>query len=488
MKVVNSLIVLVFLLIMPALSSAQKWKDKINNLKGGGSSDSVTFESQDVIAGRWPVDSAYNTRVEDGGMMRLSSKEHVRIYKDSAGLAYKVKFMGETYTLWDPDGTDWASGFSLDHMTNMCFFENSIVRYHFNYSTKKVAGIKWVIGSGMGVSAKKIVKKVQEYLDYGLKKIAADREAIKQAEIANRKKYTLEGREVVAIRPVWKDGAQPDKLVSGDEVELGFEIDLADGTSMKTMNIGGEAYIEDLEVVFKQNVSGFWIGQSYSTGVWGGYNRNRRVAITAHSPWGLDDPIDLMLTVKSRYGGDGTATIKVPVFFGRRQSEAFRGWSGDNGRSGNPAEDGKEGHRGPDVVVELKQLKHSVTGQALHVYKIKDRQYIIEAGGHMTVQSAGGSGGAGGEGEDKHENESGMPGNGGNGGHGGNGGNITLIVDPSVTIPHDFEPVVSGGMGGSGGYKGVCWSCNADANGSGGYSGFSGSKGTFTEKQGKVSF
>lgn len=485
MKLLRKSIVFVAFLGICLPGTSQKLKDKLNQIGGGDKTEKV-FESQDVIAGRWARDGEYGTWVEDGGLFVPSSKRQVRIYKDTNGRAYKVMFKGEEYKLWDPSGSDWASGFSHDHMSNMCFFENTMIYYHFNYTTKKVGGIKWQVGKRLG-GKNKVMKLVQEYLDYGLQKIEEDRAAIAKAEKENRDKYSLKDKEVVAIKPVWPTGVAPDKLVDGDEINIGFELTLADGSVMKTINLGGEAYIQDLEVTSLQNVSlSGGLGETYSTGIYGGYNRSWTPKIIAHSPHTLDAPIELTLTVKSRYEGSGETSINIPVFFGSGKREHF--YAGGAYGCAGTGQDGEDGNRGREVYVQVKQVVHPVTKQELHVYNSNDNIKIVRAGGLMTVQATGTSGQCGGDGQDRSESDHGAPGDGGNGGNGGDGGDITLLIDPSVTIPYNFTPVISGGMGGENGLKGLCWGCAYGASGEDGKVGHYGYEGTFTEKKGKVNF
>ncbi len=231
----------------PFHANAQKWKEKLNKVTSKSNSDSAkVFESQDVVAGKWAEKDVYLVRVNDSGIMKPSSKDSVKIIKDSNGKAVKVEFRGDTYKLWDPNDTDWASGFSYNHMNNLCFFENSIVKYHFDYSSKKVAGVKFVIGKGMGGPGK-VKKAVQEYLDYGLAKIKSDKEAAERKRAEHKAKYSIVAQTVESIE-IQIISDQGDKLDCGSKFRVGYIVKTKEGNTIKSKSLGGEAYVNDYNV------------------------------------------------------------------------------------------------------------------------------------------------------------------------------------------------------------------------------------------------
>ncbi len=241
-------IALAVLLILSSFhGNAQKWKEKLNKVTGKSSSDTAKiFESQDVVAGKWPEADAHIVRVNDSGIMKPSSKDSVKIIKDSNGKAVKVEFRGDTYKLWDPNDTDWASGFSINHVENLCFFENSIVKYSFNYTTKKVSDVKFVIGKGMGGPGK-VKKRVQEYLDYGLAKMKSDKEEAERKRAEHKAKYSIAQQTVesIDIQIISDNG---DKLDCGSQFRVGYIVKTKEGNTIKSKSLGGEAYVNDYRV------------------------------------------------------------------------------------------------------------------------------------------------------------------------------------------------------------------------------------------------
>lgn len=240
-------IAVTLLVLSPLHSNAQKWKEKLNSIKGGESTDSVVFESQDVVAGKWESGKEYMVRNNDSGIMKPVGKHKVIINKDDSGRVVSIEFKDKTYKVWDPNDSDWASAFSYNHMNNLCFFENSIVKFYMNYSTNKIEGIEYVIGSGMG-GPNKVKKRVQEYIDYGLAKMKSDRDEADRKRAEHRAKYSIAKQTVesITIEIISEEGT---KLDCGSQFRVGYVVKTKEGNTIKSKSLGGEAYVTDYDVI-----------------------------------------------------------------------------------------------------------------------------------------------------------------------------------------------------------------------------------------------
>ncbi len=484
---------------------AQKWKEKFNKLKTKVKGDTSTVSTAANVAHTMPVDEVAKGW-EDGkkstwkpyssserGMLEPFGKyTEFKFIKDANGNVTEILQDGKKYTTYSYRGSDFKDAYSISHMKVLYLSPTRIINYSVNPTTYRVDGINGIYGTK--TSIKDAIKEVQAYLDYRGEKVDADREAIAEEQRQHRAKYTLEGKKVVKITVEFPQG-KPKQFVDRQKFEVGFVIELSSGETVKTMNLGGNAYMEDLEVVENTLVSGSTIlggvggiGSKYMTNEFGAYNREYKGAyFTPNISRDINSDNQLRLKVKSKFDGVGEAVIEGPVYYGNSHGESFSGRSGDDGVTGKPGTDAGAGGTGPDVLVELKQVTHPKTGQKVHLYKINSTYYPIAAGGSMSVSSRGGAGGHGGNGDDVHDSATIAAGDGGLGGPGGDGGTITLMVDPSVSTPHNFQYDVRGGNGGHGGYAGTCWD-NPGLNGDGGKGGNAGHSGSFKEKKGKVSF
>ncbi len=486
--------ILLMLIGLTSMSaSAQGWKDKIG--LGGGDANSGEPETRSMteIAKLWEDQklTRYMPYGGGNGMLQASGSAFVKFVKDANGEV--IKFRSGTYDTetslndYEPysyGGSDFVDCYFQNHMNVIYMTESSIVSYSLD-GDYRVKVINFVLGKKG--KTKGWLEEIQAYRDYRDNKLESDRDAIAQEEIDNRAKYTLEGKQVTNIEFVFPNG-KPEKVIVGEEYKFGFEITLADGSKMKTKNIGGEAYIEDF---LAEESHGFVSGpgEDYMTGMYGAHSS----PIGYFKVYTGSNNSDLyQLKISSKFGGDATTTLEIPIAYNLKETYSCVGEDGYPGFGTTGAGGGRAGHGCP-LTVEVKLVKHTETGEDLYSCKITDGftgavSYVkVRKGGSLHVEAFGGYGGNGGNGVDKRTGEYGEPGKGGKGGKGGNGGNILLIVDPSAT-GLEFTYDNGGGSGGSGGEHGWCISCPYGSHGQVGDSGEGGPSGTYNKEVKKVSF
>jgi hypothetical protein len=468
----------------PNLTQAQTLKEKLEakleaaRKKLTGEADtsaiSIPSESQSVIAARWKSGSDTIFK-RDGQYMRKKEPGYIRIFKDDNGKVTHIRLGEESqfdresnkYNSYSYNGSDFVCAFVQNNNNCMYFTDDMIVLYGCD-SDYKVLHAYSCYNSQKKTHV--LEAEIQAYRDFGEGKIDSDREALKEAEKVHRAEFTLEGKDVVKITPVYPEG-KPKSIGSSEKLEIGFEITLADGTTMKTSNIGGEAYVEDL-IEESTNASTSGIGSNYSSGLYG-ENPETNAFLRASIS---DDTKDyVMVTVKSKFGGSASCQIKLPISYNTEEAYGAGGSSGGDSRSygGN----GGDGSYGGDITVKIKTITHSETGEKLYYCNADGQFYKVKVGGTFHVNASGGYGGKGGPGRDVNGNGGyAAPTDGGIGGDGGNGGTVTFLIDPSAKdIKVTYN--VDGGSGGSSGIKGTCFSCAYGQDGNHGSWGNGGSAG-----------
>ncbi len=437
------------------------------------------------IAAKWES-GKYDFFKRDGPRMRKSGTAHIRILKDDAGNVTHVR-LGEAsenerdygkYNPYSYSGSEFVCAFVQNNNNVIYFTEDMIVLYACDH-TYKVSNVYSSFKSQK--KSHELIAEIQAYRDFGEGKIDSDREALREEEKNHRSEFTLEGKDVVKITPVYPEGT-PKSIGSSERLEIGFEITLADGTTMKTSNIGGEAYVEDL-IGESTNASTSGIGSNYSSGLYGENPETNAYLRASISDYEKDY---IIVTVKSKFGGSASCQIKLPLTYNSKESCGAGGSSGGDNRSYGGR--GGDGSYGGNITVQIKTTTHSETGEKLYYCKSGGQYYKIKVGGSFHVSAAGGYGGKGGPGRDVNGNGGyAAPTDGGLGGDGGNGGNVTFLIDPSASdIKVTYN--VDGGNGGSGGVKGTCFSCAYGQDGNHGPGGNGGSAGQGTKTIQTVNF
>jgi hypothetical protein len=451
--------------------------------------EGVETRSQQELAALW-IDKMYFSWYPEtaNGMMKMGTSQVVKFIKKGdyvSEIWVGNEGVEDKYPLSGVSGSYFCDRYAFNHMHNLYLTEKAIVCYTINTSDYTVNSIDWCARSRK--SYKATIKEIQAYLDYAKLKTQADRTARENARAEHRKKYTLEGKDVVSIEIIFPNGAP--SVMTLDGVELGFEATLADGSKIKTANLGGQGYVEDYEFEFHNGtISG--ARKDYSPGMYGEYYVPETTIHGAYTD--IMDRDIFKMTVRSQYGGSAVAELIVPLRY-PYNFEHFS--SGEDGYTypglGNAA-GGAAGHGSP-LTISVKTVKHTETNEDIYLVKIVDgftgaAKYIkLSQGGSLEVNVNGGRGGDGQRGTSRGSDDSGKPGTGGNGGRGGNGGDIVLIKDPGAK---DFSLVYNNkaGQGGGAGAGGNCFSCPYGSTGDRGKAGIAGDSGSFTESVKKVTF
>lgn len=486
------LAVVIFALIaVQNVGYSQKLKDKFKNKISGisGSQDSVAFDDRSMteIAKGWET-GEYKMWDKYTGMNAWDpevGKTYLHFDRNDAGDVVSIRHGEEIiYATFEPyayGGSDFIGCYFESAMNIIHLTDESVICYSLD-KDYRVSELNWC--AGKKVKYKSAMKMVQALRDYRENTVEGDREAIAQEEKEHREKYSLENKNVVAIKAVFPDG-KPIAIKDGSSYVIGFEITLEDGTVWKTSNIGGEAYVEDLEISTEKNCWVSGVGNDYSTGMYGG-NPKTRASITG-SVSDLTRDI-ATIVVKPKYSGSAELKLEFNVAYKQKELYMCTGQDGYPGYN-NSSQGGRAGHGCP-VEVEITTTKHSETGAFLFIARITDdftgKTEILKFTSALHVNVEGGMGGTGAPGNDSQDDDLAVPTDGGMGGTGGNGGDIELILDPSAT-DLQFTYNVDAGSGGDGGDGGHCWSCPAGRNGARGPKGTAGTSGSFNKTVRSVS-
>lgn len=444
--------------------------------------EGVETRSQEELAALW-IDKMYLSWYPEtaNGMMKMGTSQIFKFVK--TGERVTEIWVGnegveDKYPISGAGGSNFCDRYAFNHMHNLYITEKAIVCYTLETSDYSVKSIDWCARSRK--SYKTTIKEIQAYIDYGKLKVEADRKARENARAEHRKKYSLEGKDVVSIEVIFVNGTPT--VMTLDGVELGFEATLADGSKIKTANLGGQGYIEDYSFEFHNGtISG--VREDYSPSSYGQYFVSESTIHGAYTD--IMDRDIFKMTVRSQYGGTATAELIVPLRYPTNFEHMSTGEDGYTYPGLGNVSGGAAGHGSP-LTIWVKTVKHTETNEDIYLVKIEDgftgaiRYLKLSKGGQLDVNVSGGRGGDGQRGSTKNSDDSGKPGTGGNGGQGGNGGNIKLIKDPNAK---DFVLVYDNkaGKGGSGGARGNCYSCPYGEDGEPGKAGSAGAAGTFTE-------
>ncbi|MFT5823773.1 MAG: hypothetical protein ACI8ZM_005036 [Crocinitomix sp.] len=466
----------------------QQKKDEL--LSGGSASKSVSempTEGQLEIATKWETgEYDYFKRDGNGNSFVRDGTMNIRIIKNEDGTIKTVRLGEESqfdresnaYNPYSFGGSEFVCAFVMNNSNCIYFTDEMIVHYSCD-NDYNVWTVMWSLNKKKKYN--EFMTEIQAYRDYGENQIEGDRVRVKEEEIANRKEFTLEGKDVVSITPIYPNG-KPIAIGVNESIDIGFEIKLADGTVMKTSNVGGNAYVEDLvEVGMNGTISG--LGGSYTTGSYGANPKSNASLKTDISDVTKDF---ITVTIKPKHKGTASCTIKLPIQYPLEADASFYGSYGSSNNSYGSF--GGNGGDGPDLIVKIKTAIHSETGETIYICRVNSvgsstgSLYKLAMGGSFHVAAPGGSGGSGGPGRDRSANDGyERPDNGGDGGNGGNGGSIKLIIDPSakdIKITYN----VDGGSQGLGGIKGTCFSCSYGSDGNHGTRGSGGSGGSFSKE------
>lgn len=385
------------------------------------------------------------------------------------------------YLAITPEGTDYVTHFSRkDDMHHASIIGNSLVFYQ-GYMTAEKDDFYFKKNSykivGGSIELKKADELVKEQRMVAQEQLNAARQALIDAELAKRKKYTLEGKTITKISPIWIDKEPNGGIIAGNLYSIGLEVTFADGTKDKTINAGGNLYncdftaisttaqITDFDSDYEMNSKGKYIGDV------------SRLSVLTQT---LNKTDKISVKISNKFGGTYAYTLELPIIY-PKENTIFNGGGDAMGGTISGQGGGRGGH-GMSIEVQLTAKKHAVTGTKYYMYKVtntvtKGVKYGRFTGGKLDIDASGGKGGSGARGYESTSSSS-KPGRGGAGGNGGNGGNVIVKVDPSaknVIINVD----VSGGTKGYGGRGGRCSFDCPYSDGADGPNGSDGKKGTF---------
>ncbi len=208
---------------------------------------SAQSKSQNRIAAQWE-DGEYKNYVGNGyGMFMASSRKlKVEIKKNDKGLATQVIIDGRVHDVWQKSGSEWSSGFSKTNNTCLFFTDdgNSIVKYELNSSSNTVSEITGFINKKAG-KAKAVTKMINSYLAQGIENMQAEKDALAAKKAEHKAKYSIGNKTVEKISI---ELLSDDKIDCGAKFFVAYTIETEDGSTIKSRNLGGEAYPNEYDI------------------------------------------------------------------------------------------------------------------------------------------------------------------------------------------------------------------------------------------------
>lgn len=404
------------------LAQAQGWKDKLNaakekvaNKTGGGTSiDYDTVEFTNIVE--------FIPNIKEGPIKCFDGNPAGFPMKSNWPCEVKLVKDEKFGTIIDISSTDFYPKISSDSKfvpyyysqggTKRLYMRNDLL---ITYSILQSGEIELDKLLGGKDNQKKLRAEIEAYQKWALTKVEADelsakngREEEAKAAAAERlAKYGLEGKNVKSIE-IFPSVPK----VFGHFIPYSYYIvaTLSDGKKISTKDGG---YISDYEVTTTKS--------DFNGAIESGFLKSDELIITAK--------------VKSKPSVTETKKISIPYNSDIQFLLYGHGWNHRNG------------DRGSNATIKIKQEKHSVTGEPVLRVRIEStaahaslREFSISPNNAIVIDCHGGSGG----------NE---------GGHfnGGDGGNIKVLKDPSVekfTVDYNLNGGKAGGYNASAGRDG----------------------------------
>ncbi|HLP13328.1 MAG TPA: hypothetical protein VK177_15430 [Flavobacteriales bacterium] len=327
--------------------------------------------------------------------------------------------------------------------------------YYYTYSIKSGSIIQYILSESKVGNYNNEKAELDDYrTKIKILQTTARTERIEENKALAEKEArenTLEGKAIKDIKVLLVNAGADIGMLS--IVSIGFEVILADGTILKTKNLGGKTPYADFEV----KVSG---GQ-YSGGDLKVANDSREIP---------NDKIEV--EAWSKFGDKKiVGKLSHPINYNSEINYQYQGASGASGRGMTVgySENGQDGKNGRSVRINAEKL--TVNGTVISHLKITDAttgQLLSEAKlnqlAKITINVSGGNGGSGCEGRSCYS------GNGGSGGNAGDGGDVYLSGSAA-----SFLQIVVMNDGGKGGKGGAAKTTNNTS----GSNGSNGKKGNF---------
>ncbi|EDM44456.1 hypothetical protein SCB49_05485 [unidentified eubacterium SCB49] len=348
-----------------------------------------------------------------------------------------VKRAGILDESFKPDVPGYPAYFAFKTF-RLSFIKDYAVYYEWN--GKQEANTKYVLVKPGGSFGKKWEATNEEVASYAIatfKNQTNARANVKEAKAAlaesDRIANSLQHKKVKSI--ALEIINTPKKIAHFSEaIDYGIIATLADGSQLKTSNLGGKMPWEDFKLSH--------------TGV---SNTIERVKVDENASSLKND--EVVFSVQSVYHPSlkaskslaTTNNVSIQV-----NQNGFAGWDRKKHMTVFQGKDGQHAGRADNLTVKVKSFKHKQTGATLNKIEVYNNtknkivsQYKLTPDTEFIVNAIGGYGMGGFDGDSSTAD-------GGNGGNGGAGGNVTVIKDPNVkkvTLKINNQ----GGKGGKGG-------------------------------------
>ena len=415
-------------------------------------------ESQNTVLSNFESGDYTVYKVKDKKFEKVKKTWPVVITKSGENVSeVLVKRSGILDEAFKPDVPGYPAYFAFKTY-RLSFVKDYAVYYEWN--GKQEATTKYVLvkpGGSFGKKWEATNEEVASYATATFKNQTGARAHVKVAKAAvaesDRKANSLEGKKVksIAIKLI----NSPKKVAHFSEaVEYGIIAKLADGSELKTSNLGGKMPWEDFKLL---NV--------------GCSSTIERVKVDEDATKLAND--EIVIKVQSIYHPSLSSKEALPTTYDVSIQFNKNGFYGaDRAQATNTATFGssQRGGNGHSLSIKVKTVAHKKTGIKINKIEIYDEterktvaHYKLTQSTQLIINANGGNGQWGSDGTSNT-----YP-NGDKGGTGGNGGNVTIVKDPSVS---EFNLTVNnkGGKGGNGGKR-------HNANGTAGSTGTAGTKG-----------
>ncbi|WP_338761598.1 hypothetical protein WAF17_15815 [Bernardetia sp. ABR2-2B] len=302
-----------------------------------------------------------------------------------------------------PDLKEYPAYFK-DKKHRVVFIDDNF--YYIKWSGGK-ATIKYILTEKESVDKDHAghISKIENYIRKTVAAQSEDRAELveKQAEIdaAEALANSLKGKKVKNIAVKWIS----DKDETGHLVKMnyGIQATLADGTVLKTKNLGGKMPWDDFKITVK-----------------GGLFGEETLTIAENANVIPND--NVVVSAQSKYQSNIKTSAKLPVHYNTGLHVNYFGERG--GVVHLTVSAGYRGKNGKDIIMSVKATTTG-NGEKVNQIEIKDassgqvlRKLKMSPNAPLTLNLQGGSGSYG------RDNT--------RGGNGGDGGDVTIIKDPSV--------------------------------------------------------
>ena len=459
-----------------------------------GIAANAQFKNQNEILANYSNGNYTVYRNDQGKLDKVNKQWPIAINRSNDNLieSIVVKRAGVVDEEFKPDLKEQPGYFSYE-ANKLIFFDGYAVYYKqengygngvINYDVL----YEFIPENGSSKSLKAAADDIAAYRTATLNSQSSTRETIaknnESKEAKERDDNSTKGKTVKLL--TYQAVDIPAKLGLLSKLKFGVMATLADGTQIKTKNLGGKSEFDDSYIIDAP-------GCNFSDGV---------LEVGIDGSFFPND--EIVLTIKNKNNPSQSVTEKIMLNYESPLSIYSSGGNGDYGMlgsfgssfcpvgSGGNGEAGKNGVAGGNITIKVKEVKHKMTGATIYQYEIfkeRENQTIrlkSAASADINIVCNGGDGGYGGNGGNGGNSNKCGQGNGGSGGNGGNGraGGGVTVIKATTTINTSFLKINNkGGKGGNAGNGG-----RGALTGSNGMQGSSASAGNITILTGAVNF